>query len=1147
MSARIASLLAVVLVAGVFVACDVDQVPAGARRTPDGNGPLVVFDITRRPLPEIPQPNDIATFADPSSRTGRRINVSLVSPTRLESQARADFGTLEGWGTFAPISVAFERQEGVGENDPAINLDDVYQRTRGYDPADDPFYVVDLTTGIPVPLDIGKGNFPLAVAQRDKYWNNDPRITADSVLWETAEEGPGGGQSGYRPELDTDFDGVLDHPNVLHRVGRDAKIEEVIDWYERESDTLLLRPVVPLDEMHEYAVVLTDRLKSTLGSPVRSPFENIHHAQQRDGAERVRAIFSDAGKRNWYGDVAGTGLDHVAFVWTFTTQPVFDDMRLLRDGMHGQGPLARLATDFPAVGHAARAVGTAIDEADEPPGAVDADVRCAPVKNHPFIVRPADVKETIHEILPRALGVEGEELRRLEQSLDDIDHFVIGSFDSPYFLGDPKHENADSHFEIDFKTGAAKVTRDTVQFFLSVPKPHGDKKQPFPVTLWSHGTTLHDDEIIIRAGYFAKQGMAMMGINMPGHGLYLEPGLKTLAASLLRAKCLATWVKALTTGRHQDLDGDGTPDSGGLLWTAHVFHSRDNIRQSIVDAMQATRVLRSWDGQSTIDQDYDANGTNDLAGDFDGNGVPDVGGPNVPITTSGNSFGGVLAMIHGAVDSNVVASAPISGGGGLMDIATRSALVPDSVLEQVFTPLIVSVPATFVDDTKCKGEERSVRFVVNDLTISRNVEIACLSPAELTDGKTVVLQNLRNGEKRCARTGEAGRFRVPIPANVGDRLDVQIYDIPDAVVSYKGCDLKEEAQAHIGRRIKEFEQAIATPRPVADETKTCAAAIEASEVEEDRGCAQFRDTFFPVGSPLVSPNEGMGLYRQSPDARRIFMLSQAGVDAGDPVNFAAYYSLKRTPNVDGTPLPPRAVASFVTAGDPFVPTGTGYTFARAAGMLPFLPNYFVTTNPEWAKWATPSDLMTMLGGKTPNDVVIERSVAEGVARLDRMRAGPMCQPNYVSSPVCTSPPSKDGCDSTLFDADWLAEGKNLWDAPHPSVPLRLGRDADVTITDSDSLTRAWAPRLTSKPLGGDEGGYGGSARLMTTVEAWIEPGGQHVFVNANPCKAFDDVLYYDHLLIRFLATQGHELVFLKQPGTHHCLVREDCSFFQPAP
>ena len=49
-----------------------------------------------------------------------------------------------------------------------------------------------------------------------------------------------------------------------------------------------------------------------------------------------------------------------------------------------------------------------------------------------------------------------------------------------------------------------------------------------------NGTTLHADEIVIRAGYFAKQGLAMMGINMPGHGLYLDPGLEAVANVLFR-------------------------------------------------------------------------------------------------------------------------------------------------------------------------------------------------------------------------------------------------------------------------------------------------------------------------------------------------------------------------------------------------------------------------------------------------------------------------------------------------------------------------------------------------------------------------------------------------------------------------------------
>lgn len=1156
MQERVSGLFGVVVACAIATTiapgCAVDTAPDGARATPAGDGPEIVFDTTRRPLPEIPQPNDIATFADPTSRTGRRINVSLVSPTRLESVARAGFTSLEGWGTFAPITVAFANKT---TNDTAIDIEDVARRTSDYDPADDPFYIVDLTTGVPVILDMGKGNFPLALLERDKYWPNDPRATEDSLLFETVEEGAGLPRGAYRPDLDTDFDGVIDHPNTLRLTGKSARIEDVIPWYERESDTLLLRPVVPLEEKREYAVVLTDRLKGHDGQPVKSPFAAIHHAQQRAGAERVRAILSDPKRRAYYGDVAGTGLEHVAFLWTFTTQPVYEDMRLLRDGLHGKGPFARWSTEFAPVAVAARAVGTAVDPADEAPGAIDANPKCAQHKGTPFIVNVAKAKAQFSQLLQQALGLSGEELKRLLESLDSVDHFVIGSYESPYFLGDPKHEDPDGKFELDFRSGQGRVARDTVQFWISVPKSRPDRHQPFPTTVWAHGTTLHADEIIIRAGYFAKQGLAMMGINMPGHGLYLNRGLESVAEAFLGETCLKPWVKAIGTGRQQDLNGDGEPDSGGLLWTAHIFHSRDNIRQSVVDEMQATRVLRAFDGKQLSTQDYNADGRPDLAGDFDGDGTPDLGGPAVPITTSGNSFGGVLAMVHGAVDPNVTATAAISGGGGLTDVATRSALVPDSVLEQVFSPLVVAVPASTIGkkndvaQTQCTGDQRSVRFVVNDLTNSREVEIACLAPSELDRGKTVVLENLRNGEKRCARTSEAGRFRVPIPADVGDRLDVQIYDAPDAVVSYKGCELTPGAPA--GRRIQSFEQAAVQYGIVADDTKTCDAAFAQSVLVSgpanpdgaNHGCQQFRDQFYPVGSVLVAPQEGLGLTRQSPEARRLFNLVQAGIDSGDPINFAPYYGMRAAPGLDGAPLPARAVVAWNTSGDPLVPTGTGYAFARAAGALPFLPPSYATSHPEWAEYATPQALWDSLGGTTPNQILVDSHSLEGVPRLARTRAGATCKANYVKSAVCTSPPSADDCSRALFDADWLAEGANMWDAPRPTMPLRLGRKADVRASDAASLAQAWAPRIAGIPFAPDARGWVPNGPLVGVLDAWIQPGGQHVFVNGDPCKAFDDVVYHDNLLVRFLATQGTDLYVLSHPSTHRCLEREQCPIY----
>ena len=68
------------------------------------------------------------------------------------------------------------------------------------------------------------------------------------------------------------------------------------------------------------------------------------------------------------------------------------------------------------------------------------------------------------------------------------------------------------------------------------------------------------------------------------------------------------------------------------------------------------------------------------------------------------------------------------------------------------------------------------------------------------------------------------------------------------------------------------------------------------------GCQQYRATFYPVGSPLVAPQEGLGLSRQTPDFRRLVDLIQAAFDPADPINFAPYYAMRPLIGVDGKEL-----------------------------------------------------------------------------------------------------------------------------------------------------------------------------------------------------------------------------------------------------
>lgn len=1133
-------------------ACGIDTAPDGLRMTPAGTGPMVKFDVAHRPLPEVPLPNDLATFADPTSRTGRRINVSLVAPTFMERNAREDFTTMEGWGISAPISVAFDRAAGADPREAAIDLEDVASRMQGdeHDLSNDPVYIVNLTTGLPVFVDMGNGYYPVTLRDPHRYFPNDPKAGESNLAFETIEEGAGLPQSAYRPELDRDFDGVLDHPNTLGNRGI-AGIDNLLTWYERETDTLIMRPVVPLDEKTEYAVVLTDRLRGGNRQPIRSPFEAIHHPTQRKGIARLADVLQDKRLANYFGDIAGTGLDHVAFAWTFTTQPTHEDMRLLRDGLYGKGPFSRFAAEYPPVMDVKQLAGP------NPQGENQGDLKngsasCKLRSKTPYAIKlnDPDIRESFHELFKDVFGLDPGDLAAVEKGFDNIDHIVVGSYKTPFLMGDPASRDPDKRFHVDFKSGNGDVRPDNVQWFLSVPKKKDpNDKRPAPVAFWGHGVTGHSDEILFYAGDYAKQGIALFGYNNPEHGLTFDETDEALASGRLSLNCLVPFLGAFKNGRSHDLNGDGKPDSGWFWWTAHIFHTRDNVRQGILDGMQATRILRSFDGKTMSTQDYDGDGQPNLAGDFDGDGAVDVGGPDVPYFAAGESLGGIMSGIQGGIDPYMIASAPMSGGGTLaLDVGFRSYGVVEAVTGQLLGPIVFAVPATErPDDTakkkkdmigsRCSATQRSVRIVVNEGDLNHEMEIACLDPDELSERMTVVVENVRNGEVRCARTDKDGRFRIPVPTSTGDKLDVQIYNAPDVVASYDGC--KVLGGAPVGRRISTFEQAALYTNDVANP--------DLSRCDAPEGCAQFRDVFFPVGSPLVAANEGFGFQRQSPSLRRFRDLAQAAFDSADPIAFAPYYMLKPLIDENGNRVAPHALLNINTVGDNFVQIASGLTFARAAGALPFLPPSAAVRYPDYADYATPQELYEKLGRRTPMQFLVDRSVVEGVARLGRTSAGPACKANYKkNATICTRDVTIEpyDCQHALYDADWVSEGKMPFDQPHPETPLRLARVATRRVTDSASLAAAWEPRLRGVPFAPDETAWSASERVVGLLNHYLVPKGQHTWDVGDVCKQWDFATYGNALTARFFATQGRDVYYLSHPRTHGCLVDGSCDFMR---
>lgn len=1236
--ARLSSLALALTAAAAALAGCTDRAPEGLRATPPGDGAVIRYDLGHLPLPEVPLPSDVATYPDPTSRTGLRVNASMIAPTAFESRLREGFTDMEGWGTFAPITLAFDKTEGVHDpSEAALDLDALARRHRGddYAPHDDAVYLIDLSTGVPVPLDLGEGNYPLTLRDLDRYWPNDPRATERNLLFETFDETRGGAidLASFGPEHDSDRDGVLDVPNlddpracpgadavcdapsdpsygspecVAKRRSRDrCMADHLLHHYERETDTLVLRPLVPLDEMTRYAVVITDRLVDSNQEPVRSPFPFVYHAAQEAHAARVRDALNDPSRAAYFGDLAGTGLDHVAFTWTFTTQPTVDDMVKLRDGLYERGPFAHVGASFEPTLELVRAVGLTgglATGAQESPGWADSEQGelsgCPAQAGNLYVVKYEELARIMEDILVSGFGTsDGPDTQLLLKNLEHVDHLVIGTFKAPYYLeGGEAGVDPMARFRLDYQTGAGEVHEGLVQVFMVVPRETAEHQQPFDVNIYGTGHTGNFvTEQFLYAGLMAKHGLATVGVNPVGHGLVLDdPTFQLLGSALFAGGCVAPFFDAIQLSRARDLNGDGTADSGGDFWTAYLFHLRDMVRQSVLDQVALVRILRGFGAGArmtcrTDDTgwaspadgapcDVDGDGTPEVAGDFDGDGTPDLGGPGARFHVWGQSLGGTLAPILGAVDDAVTTSVPTSGGGGLTDVGVRSVqgsvLAP--VLLRIMGPLVVALPAeerpACADDplragcTSCAAGEVSLRWVVPDVTDDAELEIACFSAGELED-TTVFVANLDTGETSCSSVEADLRMRVHVGASLGDTVQIYVYDGAHRVESYGTC------RPTFGE----------TESPLAVVTSFGKGGLPEGSVDEATGaiceapsCQLFQGAMLGEGWLLVAPAEGLGFARQTPSFRRMYGIGQAAVDPGDPINFAARYFLKAMPGVGGEPRAPHAMLVMNTVGDMNVPLTVGISLARAQGAVPFLRPEHALALPEWAEYATPPELYAALGGKTPNQVLLERWVTEGSAPLARTPAGAACEASQnaafpdgtfetpggqtracfptgcaTQGAACLGgsscdqaldqcvpqPLGRERCEEALFDVEDLDEGAMRMFEQAASVPLRLGRYARRG--GPGRASEVWAPRLFGQPYGVDGAFTPEAGRpLAGLLNAYLVPEGEHTFVNGNPCQAFDVNTYLTNVVGTYFASDGTDLVYLSRPATHRALSRE---------
>ncbi|MBW1809725.1 MAG: hypothetical protein JRJ87_16130 [Deltaproteobacteria bacterium] len=708
------------------------QVPEGLAPTPEGNGPEIVFDLDARPFPDIPFPNDLATRPDPSSPTGRRVNASQIGTSAHESRFREYIDQLSGFSTFAAMSVSFDQP---------LNLADIQSRHGDdLDWGNDAVYVVNLSNGQPVPLDLGGGAYTYILEKTSRYYPNDPRAGESNLVFETVNEDINGNGL-LDPGEDSDWDDVLDVSNTFTANG--DPVDDLVTFFERETNTLIIRPLIPLEQETRYAVILTNRLVGLEDQPVRSPFDFINHTQQTDELSALAEILP--------GISNSLSLESVAFCWCFTTQSITRDLEHLRMGLYGQGPFAYLAQDYPPDAELENAY-------DDPSSALI----------NPFTVPANDILDALEPIAGAMLG-DPDVVDALFDSYKYVDYMVLGRAKTPLLL-----HGLEGIWSLDENSGEMDVSDTDLPWLLVVPKqrPEQGITAPFPVAIYLHGTGGDRMQVLGFAGQLAKFGIASVGVDLVMHGMVLPEDWNELFTIALGAKGFGKVAEAFLNNRTVDINNDGVNDPAGNFWTYDAFRSRDAIRQSALDIIRLIQVFRGFDGTRTWELDATGDGSPDLtglAGDFNQDGTVDLVGPDGPYFIFGISLGGITSSVAAAMEPAITAAVPISSGGGLVDVSIRSLQtgVPEMVMLPFMGPLVLGLqdPET---------AEPVLALYVPDSRFETIVPVHSLDG--LKPGDKVRLVNERNGEEEWSRVGNDLTFRMGVPCDKGDPFRLEILD-----------------------------------------------------------------------------------------------------------------------------------------------------------------------------------------------------------------------------------------------------------------------------------------------------------------------------------------------------------------------------------
>ncbi|MCG8465741.1 MAG: Ig-like domain-containing protein [Xanthomonadales bacterium] len=204
----------------------------------------------------------------------------------------------------------------------------------------------------------------------------------------------------------------------------------------------------------------------------------------------------------------------------------------------------------------------------------------------------------------------------------------------------------------------------TVPVLMTVPNASSGHTRPaagWPLVIYQHGITRNRSDALAIADTFASQGVAVVAIDLPLHGI-TDTALGDPTQPLAALYVGNTPFGLLANERTFDLDlvnnatsapgPDGVIDGSGthFINLASLLTSRDNIRQGQADLSVLTL--------SVDNMDIDADGV----GDFD----------SARVSFVGQSLGSITGIAYLAVEPNVSTAVLSVPGGGIAQLLNGS-------------------------------------------------------------------------------------------------------------------------------------------------------------------------------------------------------------------------------------------------------------------------------------------------------------------------------------------------------------------------------------------------------------------------------------------------------------------------------------------